>query len=102
MQYALSHGVPIVAAGEGADKPDVGHARAMVRRRAQPGPRLTDTRRGSERRWTRLLGEPGYRDSRARRSPLEHRASYDTFDVIEAELEAASIVAALALEPPVG
>ncbi len=44
---------------------------------------------------------PGLPLSARWHSPRSIR-SYDTFDVIEAELEAASIVAALRLESPVG
>jgi MGT family glycosyltransferase len=98
-QYALSNGVPLVAAGDTEDKPEVSMRAewAGVGVNLRTGtPTAEAVRTGVE----RVLADRGYRD-RAR--ALAARISeYDTFDEIEAELEAASLAAALRLETPVG
>lgn len=87
VQFALSHGVPIVAAGQGADKPDV----AMRVQWSGVGLNLR-TRSPSagaiRAAVERLLVEPGFR-ARAREIAA-HNAELRTMDVIEQELEAAA------------
>ena len=100
VQYALSHGVPIVAAGDTEDKPEV----SMRAEWAGVGVNL---RTGTP--TPDAIGAavaPGARRPRRTASGRCALAAgirgYDTFGVIEAELEAAAIVAALRLESPVG
>ncbi|KRE22936.1 glycosyltransferase [Agromyces sp. Soil535] len=98
-QYALSHGVPIVAAGDTEDKPEV----SMRAEWAGVGVNLksgTPTADAIGTGVDRVLADRGYRD-RARALAARIR-EYDTFDAIEAELEAASLAAALRLESPAG
>jgi UDP:flavonoid glycosyltransferase YjiC (YdhE family) len=98
-QYALSHGVPIVAAGDTEDKPEV----SMRAEWAGVGVNLktgTPTADAIRTGVDLVLGDRGYRD-RARALAARIR-EYDTFDAIEAELEAASLAAALRLESPAG
>lgn len=98
-QYALSHGVPLVAAGDTEDKPEVSMRAewAGVGVNLRTGtPTAEAVRTGVE----RVLADRGYRD-RARALAARIR-EYDTFGEIEAELEAASLAAALRLESPVG
>jgi UDP:flavonoid glycosyltransferase YjiC (YdhE family) len=89
VQFALSHGVPIVAAGQGADKPDV----AMRVQWSGVGLNLK-TRSPSVgaigAAVERLLVEPGFR---ARAGDLAaHNAELRTLDVIEQELATAKTV----------
>jgi MGT family glycosyltransferase len=98
-QFALSHGVPLVAAGDTEDKPEVSMRAewAGVGVNLRTGtPTAEAVRTGVE----RVLADRGYRD-RARALAARIR-EYDTFGEIEAELEAASLAAALRLESPVG
>ena len=98
-QYALSHGVPLVAAGDTEDKPEV----SMRAEWSGVGVNLktgTPTAAAIRAGVDRVLDDHGYRD-RARALAARIR-EYDTFDAIEAELEAASLAAALRLESPVG
>ena len=86
-QYALSHGVPIVAAGDTEDKPEVSTRVewAGVGVNLKTGtPPAADVRAGVE----RVLGDPGYRE-RARALARRIR-DMDTFGMIAAELEAAA------------
>ena len=98
-QYALSHGVPLVAAGDTEDKPEVSMRAewsgvGVNLRTGTPTPAAI--RNGVE----RVLADRGYRDRARALATRIHE--YDTFDLIEAELEAASITARLRLESPVG
>jgi MGT family glycosyltransferase len=98
-QFALSHGVPLVAAGDTEDKPEV----SMRAQWSGVGVNLkTGTPAASAigAGVDRVLADRGYRD-RARALAARIR-EYDTFDAIESELEAASLAAALRLESPVG
>ena len=98
-QYALSHGVPLVAAGDTEDKPEV----SMRAEWAGVGVNLrtgTPDAAAIGRAVDRVLADRGYRD-RAR-ALAARIAEYDTFDTIEAELEAASLAATLRLQSPVG
>jgi MGT family glycosyltransferase len=98
-QYALSHGVPLVAAGDTEDKPEV----SMRAEWAGVGVNLKTGTPSAEAIGAgvdRVLADRGYRD-RARALAARIR-EYDTFDAIESELEAASLAAALRLESPVG
>lgn len=98
-QYALSHGVPLVTAGDTEDKPEV----SMRAEWAGLGVNLrtgTPTASAIAAGVDRVLADRGYRD-RARALAARIR-EYDTFDAIESELEAASLAAALRLESPVG
>ncbi|WP_438853814.1 glycosyltransferase [Agromyces sp. M3QZ16-3] len=86
-QYALSHGVPIVAAGDTEDKPDV----AMRVQWSGTGLTLrtgTPTAAAVGAAVDRLLAEPSFRD-RAR-AMARRIAEYDTAGLIAAELEAAA------------
>ena len=86
-QYALSHGVPIVAAGDTEDKPEVSTRVEWtgVGVNLKTGmPSATDVRAGVE----RVLGDAGYRE-RAGALAARIRAM-DTFGMIAAELEAAA------------
>ena len=98
-QYALSHGVPIVAAGDTEDKPEVSMRAewAGVGVNLRTGTPTADAVRAGV---ARVLADHGYRE-RALAFSASIRG-YDTFGVIEAELEAESIVASLRLESPVG
>lgn len=98
-QYALSHGVPLVAAGDTEDKPEV----SMRAEWSGVGVNLktgTPTASAIGAAVDRVLADRGYRD-RARALAARIR-EYDTFDAIESELEAASLAAALRVESPVG
>jgi MGT family glycosyltransferase len=98
-QFALSHGVPLVAAGDTEDKPEV----SMRAQWSGVGVNLktgTPTASAIGAGVDRVLADRGYRD-RARALAARIR-EYDTFDAIESELEAASLAAALRLESPVG
>lgn len=97
-QYALSHGVPLIAAGDTEDKPEV----AMRVEWAGVGVNLrTGTPRADAigRAVDQVLADREYRD-RAR-SLAERIRAYDTFDEIEAELEAASLRAQMRRQSPV-
>ncbi|MFE5670838.1 glycosyltransferase [Agromyces sp. NPDC056523] len=98
-QYALSHGVPIVAAGDTEDKPEVSmrvqwSGVGLTLKTGTPTPAAV----GSA--VDRVLGDPGFRE-RAREMAARI-AEYDTFGIIESELEAAVASARLRLESPVG
>jgi MGT family glycosyltransferase len=98
-QYALSHGVPLVAAGDTEDKPEV----SMRAEWAGVGVNLKTGTPSAEAIGAgvdRVLADRGYRD-RARALAARIR-EYDTFDAIESELEAASLAVALRLESHVG
>ncbi len=98
-QYALSHGVPLVAAGDTEDKPEV----SMRVQWAGVGVNLrtgTPDAAAIARAVDRVLADPGYRERG--RALAARVAAYDTFATIEAELEAASIAASLRLHSPVG
>ena len=98
-QYALSHGVPLVAAGDTEDKPEV----AMRAEWSGVGVNLrtgTPSTEAIGRAVDRVLADREYRD-RAR-SLAERIREYDTFDEIEAELEAASLTAEMRRQSPVG
>ncbi|MFD4421332.1 glycosyltransferase [Agromyces sp. NPDC058484] len=98
-QYALSHGVPLVAAGDTEDKPEV----SMRAEWSGVGVNLktgTPSAEAIGRAVDRVLADRGYRD-RAR-TLAERIREYDTFGDIEAELEAASIRASLRIESAVG
>ncbi|MFE5671513.1 glycosyltransferase [Agromyces sp. NPDC056523] len=86
VQYALSHGVPVVAAGAGADKPDVAMRVQWsgVGLNLKTGRPTPDAIRSAV---DRLLGEPGFR-LRARELAA-HIAELRTLDVIEEELATA-------------
>lgn len=98
-QYALSHGVPLVTAGDTEDKPEV----SMRAQWAGVGVNLktgTPTAEAVRAGVDRVLSDAGYR---TRAGALAARIrQYDTFGAIESELEAASLAAALRLESPVG
>lgn len=98
-QYALSHGVPLVTAGDTEDKPEV----SMRAQWAGVGVNLktgTPTAKAVRAGVDRVLSDAGYR---TRAGALAARIrQYDTFGAIESELEAASLAAALRLESPVG
>ena len=87
-QYALSHGVPLVTAGDTEDKPEV----SMRAEWSGVGVNLrtgTPSAEAIGRAVDRVLAEPGFRE-RAR-ALAERIHSYDTFGTIEGELEAASL-----------
>jgi UDP:flavonoid glycosyltransferase YjiC (YdhE family) len=91
--------VPLVAAGDTEDKPEV----SMRAEWSGVGVNLktgTPTASAIGTGVDRVLADRGYRD-RARALAARIR-EYDTFDAIESELEAASLAAALRLESPVG
>ncbi|MDQ0576784.1 MGT family glycosyltransferase [Agromyces albus] len=98
-QYALSHGVPLVTAGETEDKPEVSMRAEYigVGVNLKTGtPKAAAIRAGVE----RVLGDPGFRE---RAVALAARIEeYDTFGEIEAELESAVRSARLQLEAPAG
>lgn len=98
-QYALSHGVPLVTAGDTEDKPEV----SMRAEWAGVGVNLktgTPTAAAIRTGVDRVLADAGYR---TRAGALAARIrQYDTFGAIESELEAASLAAALRLQSPVG
>jgi UDP:flavonoid glycosyltransferase YjiC (YdhE family) len=98
-QYALSHGVPIVAAGDTEDKPEV----SMRVEWSGVGVNLktgTPTASAVGAAVDRILADPSFR---RRASTLAVRiAGYSTFDEIESELEAAARASRLRLETPVG
>ncbi|MEV1129181.1 nucleotide disphospho-sugar-binding domain-containing protein [Agromyces sp. NPDC049794] len=86
-QYALSHGVPLVTAGDTEDKPEVSRraewARVGVNLRTG-----TPTAGAVQRAVDTVLNDHGYR---VRAQVLAARIrQYDTFRLIESELEAAS------------
>ena len=88
VQFALSHGVPIVAAGEGADKPDV----AMRVQWSGVGVNLrtgTPTPDAIGAAVHRVLDEPGFR-ARAREIAARN-AELRPFDAIEQELADAPV-----------
>ncbi|MFC5857377.1 glycosyltransferase [Agromyces flavus] len=98
-QYALSHGVPIVAAGDTEDKPEV----AMRVQWSGVGLTLktgTPTPAAVGSAVDRVLADRTFRD-RARELAARI-AEYDTFGIIESELESAVASARLRLESPVG
>ena len=98
-QYALSHGVPIVAAGDTEDKPEV----AMRVEWSGVGVNLrtgTPNPAAVARAVDEVLADRTYRD-RARAMATRIR-DYDTFDLIEAELEASALAGSLRLATPVG
>ncbi|WP_152030999.1 glycosyltransferase [Agromyces aureus] len=85
-QFALSHGVPIVAAGDTEDKPEV----SMRVEWSGAGVNLrtgTPTADAVRKAVDRVLADRGFTD-RAQ-ALADAIAGYDTFDLIEAELEAA-------------
>ena len=87
VQFALSHGVPVVAAGAGADKPDVAmrvqwSGLGLNLRSGSPTPEAIGEA------VKRVLEEPGFRE-RARELAA-HTAELRALDVIEQELAAAS------------
>ncbi|MGI9822281.1 glycosyltransferase [Agromyces sp. Marseille-Q5079] len=90
-QFALSHGVPLVAAGDTEDKPEVSMRIAWSGTGVNLGtgtPTALAVRDGVD----RVLADAGFR---ARAQGLaEDIASYDTFALIEAELEAAVLTRA--------
>ncbi|GAA1938143.1 glycosyltransferase [Agromyces allii] len=85
-QFALSHGVPLVAAGDTEDKPEVSMrvewSGAGVNLRSGT-PTAEAVREGVD----RVLADPAFTD-RAQ-ALADAIAEYDTFGLIEAELEAA-------------
>jgi MGT family glycosyltransferase len=98
-QYALSHGVPIVAAGDTEDKPEVSMRVAWtgVGVNLRTG---TPTASAVGAAVDRILADPSFR---RRASALAARiAEVDTFGEIEAELESAVRASRLRLEAPVG
>jgi UDP:flavonoid glycosyltransferase YjiC (YdhE family) len=98
-QYALSHGVPLVAAGDTEDKPEVSMRAEWsgVGVNLKTGTPTADAIRAGV---DRVLADRRYR---MRAQVLAARIRrYDTFGAIEAELEAAARAAALRLESPVG
>jgi MGT family glycosyltransferase len=98
-QYALSHGVPIVAAGDTEDKPEVSMRVAWtgVGVNLRTG---TPTSSAVGAAVDRILADPSFR---RRASALAARiAEVDTFGEIEAELESAVRASRLRLEAPVG
>ncbi|GAA2035312.1 glycosyltransferase [Agromyces tropicus] len=86
VQFALSHGVPMVAAGDTEDKPEVSMrvqvcGAGLALRSGAPRPRTI--RRAVD----RVLSDAVFRE---RAAELASRvAGYDTFGIIEEELEAA-------------
>jgi UDP:flavonoid glycosyltransferase YjiC (YdhE family) len=95
----LSHGVPIVAAGDTEDKPEV----SMRVQWAGVGVNLrtgTPTAAAVAKAVDVVLTDRSYRD-RARMMAARIR-EYDTFDLIAAELESSVLAASLRLETPVG
>ena len=98
-QYALSLGVPIVAAGYTEDKPVVSmrvlwSGVGLTLRTGTPTPAAVGAA------VDRVLDDPGFRD---RAQDMARRiAEYDTFGIIESELESAALAASLRLESPVG
>ncbi|MRG59411.1 glycosyltransferase [Agromyces sp. CFH 90414] len=99
VQYALSHGVPLVTAGDTEDKPEVS-ARAEW---AGVGVNLrtgTPSAREVGNGVARVLADRGYRD----RAVALARAidDYDVYDIVAEELEAQIAAAALRAESPVG
>jgi MGT family glycosyltransferase len=98
-QYALSHGVPIVAAGDTEDKPEVSmrvqwSGVGLTLRTGTPTPAAVGAA------VDRVLDDPGFRE---RAQDMARRiAEYDTFGIIESELESAALAASLRLESPVG
>jgi len=99
VQYALSHGVPIVAAGDTEDKPEV----SMRADWSGVGVSLrtgTPSASAVGAAVDRVLGEPSFRErAGALAASIDE---YDTFGLIESELEAAAIAARLRLDSPVG
>ncbi len=98
-QYALSHGVPIVAAGDTEDKPEVSMRVAWtgVGVNLRTG---TPTASAVGAAVDRILADPSFR---RRASALAARiAEVDTFGEIEAELESAVRASRLRREAPVG
>lgn len=86
-QYALSHGVPLVTAGDTEDKPEVSmraHWAGVGVNLKTGTPSADAVRRGVD----RVLADRGYR-SRAQVLAAQIRR-YDTFAAIEEELEALS------------
>ena len=99
VQYALSHGVPLVAAGDTEDKPEVA-ARIEwtgVGVNLRTGtPSAAAVQSGVD----RVLADPGFRD---RAAALAARiAEVDTLALIESELEAAAASARRRLESAAG
>ncbi|SFR83015.1 glycosyltransferase, MGT family [Agromyces sp. CF514] len=87
-QYALSHGVPLVAAGDTEDKPEV----SMRVEWSGVGVNLrtgTPTAEAVRDAVGRVLADPAF-TARAR-GLADAIAQYDTFGLIEAELEAAML-----------
>ena len=87
VQYALSHGVPMVAAGDIADKPEVAmriewSGVGVNLRTGGPTPEAIGTA------VDRILGDPSFTQRAA--VIAEHIAEYRTLDAIEEELLAAS------------
>ncbi|MBT2517769.1 hypothetical protein J7E29_10020 [Streptomyces sp. ISL-90] len=98
-QYALSHGVPLVTAGDTEDKPEV----SMRAQHIGVGVNLkTGTPKAAAIRTAvdRVLGDRAYRERAA--ALADRIAEYDTFGEIEAELESAVRAARLQLEAPAG
>jgi MGT family glycosyltransferase len=93
-QYALSHGVPLVTAGDTEDKPEVSRRAewAGVGVNLRTG---TPTAEAVRRAVDTVLADRRYR-GRAQVLAAQIR-QYDTFGLIEAELEAASATARLHL-----
>lgn len=99
IQYALSHGVPIVAAGDTEDKPEV----SMRVEWSGVGVNLrsgTPTADAIGTALDRVLADPSFRQ-RAREIAARI-AEIDTFGMIEAELEAAILASRLHPEARVG
>lgn len=97
-QYALSHGVPIVAAGDTEDKPEV----SMRVHWSGTGVNLktgTPAPPAIARAVDRVLADRGFRD-RAR-AMAARIAQYDTYELIAEELERATAAARLRLDSPV-
>ena len=99
VQYALSHGVPIVAAGDTEDKPEV----SMRAEWTGVGVNLktgTPTSGAIGAAVDRVLADPSFRErATALAASIEE---YDTFGLIERELEAAAASARFRLDAPVG
>ncbi|MDQ0893625.1 glycosyltransferase [Agromyces ramosus] len=99
VQYALSHGVPLVAAGDTEDKPEVSMRADWI----GVGVSLktgTPTARAIRAAVDRVLTDPTFRK---RAAALAARIDeYDTFGLIESELEAAAISARRRFDSPVG
>jgi MGT family glycosyltransferase len=97
-QYALSHGVPIVAAGDTEDKPEV----SMRVQWSGVGVNLrtgTPSAAAVAKAVDEVLADRTYRD-RARSMAARIR-DYDTFDLIASELEDAAASARLRLQSPI-